>query len=88
MEDIGFFAFPPSEPGGGPVLGCIKCNGELHFDSSVPIKISNEHRPSPYLSSDVPDPREQICSSTSQSTQEKDTNSIAILVPIAPLPEH
>ena len=44
VEDIMFYAFPPSKPGDGPKLTCPECEGDFIFDKSVPSKIS-EMRP-------------------------------------------
>jgi hypothetical protein len=40
VEDIGVDAFPPSEPGGFPILLCPECGGDFVCDTSEPPKRS------------------------------------------------
>ena len=49
VEDIIFDAFPPTKPGGGPLLYCPECGGEFMWDESKPPKLSLDNPSPPYL---------------------------------------
>ena len=40
IEDVVVDAFPPTEPGGYPALGCPNCGGSFLCDTSVPERRS------------------------------------------------